>query len=202
MTFISADPTEWWLEIPSDTPQDSCRNSHPFSTPGRCWSAYLNQICLTIFLPWLQAEYISSAAAWPNAELLPSFWEVVDGAAITVGGKRLVLLPSETLDRSELAVPQEWVDIPDWAADYYLPVQIDLNHQVIRIWGYATHRQVKMMSRYDSGDRTYYLEAHHLTRDLTVFWRRINSVQTSKPEQPSLPCLCYQSLMQKRCYNA
>ena len=170
MMFVSADPTEWWLEIPPDAPQASWRNQSSVSTPGRRWSAYLNQICLTIFLPWLQAEYVSSATAWPNLASLADFWEVVDGAAITVGRKRLVLLPTETLDRSELAVPQEWVDIPDWAADYYLPVQVDLDLQGIRIWGYATHQQLKTMARYDASDRTYCLEGHHLTRDLTVFW--------------------------------
>ena len=35
-----------------------------------------------------------------------------------------MLIPSEAIDDSELEVPQEWVDIPSWAADYYLAVQI------------------------------------------------------------------------------
>ncbi|PSO81051.1 MAG: hypothetical protein BRC41_15925 [Cyanobacteria bacterium QH_9_48_43] len=50
---------------------------------------------------------------------LPSFWEVVNGTAIALSGVRLVLIPSEAADLSELRVPQEWVDIPSWGGDYY-----------------------------------------------------------------------------------
>ena len=170
MTFISADPAEWQLEISPHALEQAWRNRPTLSTPGRCWSAYLNQICLTIVLPWLQREYSADATAWPNSASLPSLWEVVDGTAFTVGSKRLVLLPTENLDSSELAVPQEWVDIPEWAADYYLPVQVDLEQSQIRIWGYATHQQLKSTAYFDSDDRAYCLEAHRLTRDLTVFW--------------------------------
>ena len=170
MTFISADPIEWWLEVSPNELEAVWRDRPTLSTPGRCWSAYLHQICLSLFLPWLQTEYIADATVWPDSATLHSFWEVVDGVAITVGGKRWVLLPSESLDRSELVVPQEWVDIPDWTADYYLPVQVDLEQPGLRIWGYATHQQLKTIARYDAGDRTYCLDAHQLTQDLTVFW--------------------------------
>ncbi|MDJ0706768.1 MAG: DUF1822 family protein, partial [Leptolyngbyaceae cyanobacterium MO_188.B28] len=170
MAFMPADPTEWRLEISPNELEAVWRDRPSLSTPGRCWSAYLNQVCLSRFLPWLQTEYIADATVWPDAENLHSFWEVVDGFAITAGGKRWVLLPSESLDKSELVVPQEWVDIPEWVADYYFPVQVDLEQPALRIWGYATHQQLKTAAQYDASDRTYCLDGRQLTQDLTVFW--------------------------------
>ncbi len=53
-------------------------------------------------------------------------WQFVNGSVLELNGKRIVLLPSKAIDRSELVIPQEWVDIPAWAGDYFMAVQIDL----------------------------------------------------------------------------
>ncbi len=52
------------------------------------------------------------ARVYPNFAALPSFWEFVNGTAITVDNLRLVLVPTLAMDEDELRVPQEWVDIP------------------------------------------------------------------------------------------
>jgi hypothetical protein len=99
---------------------------------------------------------------------------VVNGSAITIGSTRLVLIPAETMDDAELEVPQEWVDIPSWVADYYLAVQVKLDAQSsdrwVRVWGYTTHQALKSESHYDPDDRTYCMEARQLTQDLSTLW--------------------------------
>ncbi|PZV15595.1 MAG: hypothetical protein DCF22_06855 [Leptolyngbya sp.] len=137
-----------------------------FSTPGCRWSADLNQMTLNACLSWLRDEFTSSATVWMDASL-PSIWEFVNGTAIAVGTSRLVLIPSEALDTDELRVPQEWVDLPSWAADYYLAVQVNPDDSWIKIWGYASHEQLKT-GVYDASDRTYSLAADDLIHDLTV----------------------------------
>jgi len=37
-------------------------------------------------------------------------------------------------DLTKRMVPQEWVDIPEWAADYYLAVQVNPDSGWLRIW--------------------------------------------------------------------
>ncbi|MBD2002739.1 MULTISPECIES: DUF1822 family protein [Cyanophyceae] len=159
------------------------------------YNAYLNRICLHTFLNWL-SDWLAEESApkpsiWPSEDTLPSIWEVVNGTAIQLGESRIVLIPSETTDLEELCVPQEWVDIPSFAADYYLAVLINLEGDEDDCWmgvcGFATHRQLKYKGRYNSSDRTYVLSAENLTENLTVMQVTLGlRMQEEIPELPTL----------------
>jgi Protein of unknown function (DUF1822) len=139
-----------------------------FSTPGASWQARLNQMSLAAILPWLQEE--QAAKVWPSVGALPSFWEIVNGTAIACAGQRFVLIPTSAIDLGELRVPQEWVDIPSWSADYYLAVQVNPNAGWVSVWGYATHHQLKTRGVYHESDRTYSLDEDELIHDLNTIW--------------------------------
>ena len=145
------------------------QQSQRFSAPSCRWNAYINLFCQGTFLPWLREEY-AQATVWPNSTALPGFWEVVNGSAITLDSTRLILVPSETIDLSELRVPQEWIDIPSWAGDYYLAAQVEPDSGWVRIWGFATHQHLKTRGSYDANDRTYCLDEDELIKDINVLW--------------------------------
>lgn len=170
MTFTFADPIQVWLELSPASQAQAWQQSQSFSTPSSRWNAYLNQLCLSAALSWLQEESGSQATPWPNTAALASFWEVVNGTAIALGPTRIILVPTEAIDLSELRVPQEWVDIPSWTADYYLAAQANPDDGWVRIWGYATHQQLKTRGNYDTVDRTYCLDEDDLIQDLSVLW--------------------------------
>ncbi len=147
MTFSSTPPTlidlnfnQLYLEIPPLTGESQKQR---FSTTGACRRAYLNQLCINALLPWLREEYATNARVWTREDALPSFWEFVNGTAIVTDNIRLVVIPTESIDLSELRVPQEWVDIPTWVADYYLSVQVNSEDDFIRVVGYTTHKKLK-----------------------------------------------------------
>ncbi len=165
-----ANPTHLWLEVSETELAQAWQHSQSFSRASSRWNAYLNQICLSTFLNWLRQEYAPQATAWPSFATLPSIWEVVNGTAITVDRTRFVLVPTETIDLSELRVPQEWVDIPGWVADYYLAVQVNPDEGCVQIWGYTTHRQLKQHGSYDPQERTYCLDEEQLIQNLSVLW--------------------------------
>ena len=173
-----------------------------FSSAFSRWNAYLNQIALKAILPWLREEYLAKATISPASAALPSFWEVVNGTAIVADNIRFVLIPSESIDFSELRVPQEWVDIPSWTADYYLAVNINPDERGVVVWGYATHQQLKTMGTYDSSDRTYYLQSENLTLDLNVLWvaRQLGLEETTRvtiSPLATLPLTQAQNLIQR-----
>ncbi|MCF2146372.1 DUF1822 family protein [Desmonostoc muscorum LEGE 12446] len=141
-----------------------------YSTNGGRQRAWMNQVCLETFLAWLKAEITPNARVFPNRARLPSFWEFVNGTAITFDDARLVIIPTLAMDVDELRIPQEWVDIPEWVADYYLAVQLNPDEGWMRVFGYTTHQEVKTLGVYDVGDRTYSLEFDHLIPDLNVLW--------------------------------
>jgi Protein of unknown function (DUF1822) len=169
MTCAFADPREWLLEISPTIQAQSWQQSQVYATSSSRWCAYINQICLHAFLDWISTEDFPQASVWYSFPGIPAFWEFVNGTAILLEGRRVVLIPSEAIDDSELEVPQEWVDIPSWAADYYLAVQVKPDGEWIRIWGYTTHKELKSLAHYDSVDRTYCIDARHLTKDLNAF---------------------------------
>lgn len=199
-SFTTADPCQLWLEVSQSAHADAWEQSQSFSTLSRRWTAYLNQICLSAFLPWLQEEY-PQAKLWING-ILPSIWEVVNGTAIAIDNLRLVLIPSHAIDYDELRVPQEWVDIPDWAADYYLAVQVMPDEGCIGIWGFATHEQLKTRSTYESSDRSYCLAGEDLIKDWNTLWvaREFcpeKSVRAAIAPLPNLSLAQAESLIQR-----
>lgn len=170
MTSAFTEPQELLLEISPSLQTSSWQESQVYATPSSRWRAYMNQICLHEFLNWVKAEYVPEASIWYSSPGIPAFWEFVNGTAILLKEKRVVLIPSEAIDDSELEVPQEWVDIPTWAADYYLAIQVTPDGERVRIWGYITHTQLKSLADYDQVDRTYCVDAQHLIKDLNAFW--------------------------------
>jgi hypothetical protein len=146
-----------------------------YSNPISRYNAYLNGACLNAVLNWLSEWLAGEAFLQPSVwhrQDISSIWEVVNGTAIQIGGTRLVLIPSDEGDLEELCVPQEWVDIPNWSADYYLPVQVNLDGDEDEFWvevcGFATHRQLKTEGTYSARDRTYALPTKELTPSLVV----------------------------------
>ena len=123
---------------------------------------------MAAFLPWLQAEEEATAKVEGQQDLAAR-WELVNGTAIAIEGAKLVLIPSEAGDLEELRVPQEWVDIPNWTADYYLAVQVNVDEGYVRIWGYTTHQNLKQ-GDFNQNDRTYSLTGDRLVGDLNALW--------------------------------
>jgi hypothetical protein len=182
MVSALIEPQDWVMEISPQAQADARQFSRSLPTATGRWMAYLNHLCLTTCLDWLIPDYVPAAEIELNGAGLRSLWQAVNGCVITVGHIRIALIPTEAIDQTELEVPQEWIDIPEWAADYYLAVQIDGTE--IRLYGYATHQQIKSAASYDPSDRTYCLDGTALNPDLNALWlsyARISIDQTRAP---------------------
>ncbi|MCC5623280.1 DUF1822 family protein [Nostoc sp. CHAB 5715] len=202
MTVAFTEPQELLLEISPSLQASSWQESQMYTTPSSRWRAYMNQICLHGFLNWVKAEYVPEASIWHSSPGFPAFWEFVNGTAILLKEKRVVLIPSEAIDGSELEVPQEWVDIPSWAADYYLAVQVTPDGEWVRIWGYITHTELKSLADYDQVDRTYCIDARHLIKDLNAFWMTyqfcgIEEMKAAIAPLPELSTVQVENLVQR-----
>jgi hypothetical protein len=189
-------PEQIWIEFSPEEKEKawliSARNL--YSNASARWIAFLNYLCCNTFIDWLQdvSDFQDKLKVWPSHDDLPSFWEVVSGTALTLEETRLVLLPSDKSDLPEFRIPQEWVDIPNWAANYYLPVQLNLQENWLRVWGYATYQQIRAEAGYDERDRTYCLDREGLIEDLNVLWVARSLYPNKKPEGQPLPRLSTQ----------
>ena len=168
MSLIFAEATEWWFEIPPDLQEQCWQRSQEHTTDSRRWNAYLNKVCLDVILDWIQTEEAPEATSWLAPAAASAVWEFVNGSAINIGNQRLVLIPTEVIE-DDFEVPQEWVDIPNWAGDYYLGVEVGLDGASVRVWGYTTHQALKTLGDYDADDRFYLLDTEQISTNLTTF---------------------------------
>ncbi|HEY9667435.1 MAG TPA: DUF1822 family protein [Coleofasciculaceae cyanobacterium] len=186
-------PEQLWLEL-SDIELEyawQLATAQPYSNNAARWRAFLNHLCLNTFLAWLKedSDWQGTPDIWPHPAALSSFWEVVNGTGLTLGETRLVLVPSDKSNLQEFQVPQEWVDIPSWAAQYYLAVQLNLEESWLRVWGYATHEQIRKEARYDWMERTYCLEREELIENLNVMWVAQRLCSPKKIDVQPIPAL-------------
>ncbi|MEB3295218.1 MAG: DUF1822 family protein, partial [Synechococcales bacterium] len=216
---LSTALTEWVLPLEYPILQQAWQHGQVASqlaeTTEIQWRRYLNDLCLATVLPWIQAEEIPTAIAFPplmeqdsspNASPNPSpnaspnplansfanplaSW--IPGTAIEFGQKRLILLPSIGIDLQTWKVPQEWVDIPAWAGDYFVAVRVDLDEGELQLLGYATHHTVKTQGQLNRQDRTYSLESLQGIWDMNCLWvvQQLNPTEVTQATIDPLPTL-------------
>lgn len=156
------------LKIPVVIQHQGWEYSQQHYTAANQWQGYLNYLCHSVSIPWLSTSLTGCDLEWERDRDTTSIWELVEGSIVTVGKSRICLLPHTSCDRSELRVPQEWVEIPNWIADYYLAVQIDLDNERATIWGFTTHLKLQQRGLYDDLDRMYCLDADELIQDFSI----------------------------------
>ncbi|VEP17855.1 conserved hypothetical protein [Hyella patelloides LEGE 07179] len=160
-------PNQLILEISAVTEQKAQNKSQKAATSYSEWQTYLNQLVLDTFVDYAQEEQSENVKKAQNME---SIGELVNGTVLNVGNARIILIPSEADDLEELRVPQEWIDIPQLAGDYYLAVQINIDDRYLRVWGYTTHQQLKTDGNYSVSDRCYTLDGIDIIGDISALW--------------------------------
>lgn len=178
MSFTFAEPRHLWLEISPTTQTAAWQVSQQLQASGARWQVYLNQLCVHACLRWFQTDISPTAMAWPALNANPVSWEVVMGSCICFDSVKLVLIPTDTVGQEALEVPQEWVDIPGWAADYYLAVKVNPDEGWVEIWGYVTHRQLKINGEYDTWERIYSVDSADLVSDISALWTTLERCPT------------------------
>mgnify|MGYP005609240687 FL=1 len=108
---------------------------------------------------------------FPNEELyLPLISELVDGFVLSVSGIKVAFIPSEDLDLAGFEVQQEWVDLSNWVADYYVPIQIDREYNYLHLWGFISHQSIQQKANLDRTLRSYEVESTDPIEDLQILW--------------------------------
>ena len=186
--IVQIDRETIWLEITPADLQIAEPSPQLYSNRTGLNYARSNRLCLHKFGAWLTASGIDYTPSFSEPELYP-LWDVINGFAIEIGKTRLILIPTDTLDRDEIRVPQEWVDLPNLQGDYYLAVQIDLDTKLMNIWGFTSHRTLKQQGEYNARDRTYSLPSERLVANLDILWiaQELNLHEIAPtPELPDL----------------
>jgi hypothetical protein len=155
-------PESIWFEITSADRErverdiDQTKHSNQIAK----YHARLNRLSLYALQSWMESQADKfdhrPIDLFPSVEGLPWIWEITNGTGLNIGNTRLVIIPSDFTDTEELIVPQEWIDVPNWAGNYYLAMQVDEEKGRICLWGYIY--------------RNYHLDREDLHDDFEVLW--------------------------------
>lgn len=195
--LIEINPEHLWMEFSIQEREAAWNQTvgHNYQNDSVTYRAFLNRLCLNTFVKWLEEEpeLLTKFQIPIPSNNLDSQWKFVNGIDFNLNFNsnhaRLVLIPSEQSLPTEFRIPQEWVDIPNWAANYYLAVQLNIEEGWLRIWGFISHEQVQQKAQYDSIDRTYCVENRDLIADIDVMWLAGEMCPLYKPQTKLLPSL-------------
>jgi hypothetical protein len=176
------------LSIPKEIQDDQWELLQGYSYPAAKWTAYLNRLSYEFIVAYFKQEYDCEIALAPIPKKPDSVWEFVTGFALNIDGKRVIVIPDET-DSDEFSIPYEWVDIPQWAGEYYLAVQIRPDSGWLRVFGFATHQQIKQKAEYDRIMRTYTLSQDQIIDDIEVLLTSLAIAANQKVEVPALTAI-------------
>jgi Protein of unknown function (DUF1822) len=168
-------PEQLWLEFSPEQQEAAWRQTDQQAGDAACWRGYLNRLAAMVLSDWFAHEDPSSAPLqpWPSQEEWPTIWQFVSGVPFTLGNIKLVMIVDEAITRRELEVPKEWVDIPEWAAQYYLAVQIDLEKQILGVRGWMDYEGLVTSASYHSFHHSYSVALEQLHTDLDLLWYQV-----------------------------
>ena len=184
-------PDRLWLEFSPEERNQIWQECQNYSNDWARWNAYLNYLCLQVILRWLQEENDSGENPEPlwDLEVFKHLWETINGSAIALGETRIVLIPTDEIDTETFCVPQEWVDLPKYAGDYYLAAIVEPDECLLKVWGYCNYQHLKAKAEYYESDRIYCLEREFIIEDLNVMWIGRELCPPKKPQVEPLASL-------------
>ncbi len=173
--------TQLVLPIPDAINHAAWQQSRDHATIAMQWRVYLNQVVGQVLLPYLQETFPDVRFGF-DAAAAASIWQSHNGTVLCLNQKRLLLIPDQAIDQSQVLIAAQWVDEPDWAVDYFIPVRVDPDEQLVHCWGYITQERLKAKGRYISDDRVYDLDPHDLFPDVSALW----VMQQLNPAHPAV----------------
>jgi Protein of unknown function (DUF1822) len=96
--------------------------------------------------------------------------KLANGFALSVAGIKIAFILNQNLDLMGFEVPREWVELSNWIADYYVPVQVDIEHNCLHLWGFISHQYLCQRTTLDLDSHSYDVDAVDLISDLDSLW--------------------------------
>lgn len=157
-----------------------------FQHPTDRWTAYCNQLAIAVVIPFFREVFDSSAVRPVLAPIAQaSQWSCVTGTMLQVGNLRWLVLPIEQVDEAEIAIPQEWLEIPDWQIDRIIAIQITPDDALASIAGFTDRFTLQTYGHYDPVTRTYALDRIHWIADIATL--QVVEALTERPESSIAP---------------
>ncbi|MGA7935196.1 MAG: DUF1822 family protein [Kovacikia sp.] len=156
------------------------------------WQIYLTALALNGFEQWLHDRASDLTVERTQCTILSP--PVADATAaacnLQVNGFRLCLIGTERVFDGTIAMPQVALDSPDWAAHFYVPVEVYEEQAHILIHGFLRYdqwQQHQAQSPQWAGDGTYHLPIAWFETDVNRLLLHLSCLEPSAIALPVAP---------------
>ena len=183
-------PDHQWIEISEQDKEEAEANTRCYANQTGRNYAFVNYLCHKVFSKWVKEyqEIESNNKVFSSDNNLARIWQFINGSVVNIHDKRLILIPSDATDLEGFEVQQEWVDIPNLAGDYYLPVRVDLERNYLHIWGFISRKNLQKRADYDKLDKLYIVSSGDVIDDIETLWIALELYE-EKGDFEALPSL-------------
>ncbi|OBQ06188.1 MAG: hypothetical protein AN482_15335 [Anabaena sp. LE011-02] len=183
-------PDHRWIEISEQDKEEAEANTRCYANQTGRNYAFVNYLCHKVFSKWVKEyqEIESNNKVFSSDNNLARIWQFINGSVVNIHDKRLILIPSDATDLEGFEVQQEWVDIPNLAGDYYLPVRVDLEKNYLHIWGFISRKNLQKRADYDKLDKLYIVSSGDVIDDIETLWIALELYE-EKGDFEALPIL-------------
>jgi hypothetical protein len=161
-----------WIKISEQDKKEAEVNTLYYANQTARNYAYFNYLSNKLFRKFVEEHQgiESNYQLFDNDNNLARTWQFINGSVVNINEKRLILIPSDATDLEGFEVQKEWVDVPNLAGDYYLPVRVDLERNYLHIWGFISRENLKKRADYDELNKLYIVNSDDVIDNLESLW--------------------------------
>ncbi|MGB3404063.1 MAG: DUF1822 family protein [Microcoleaceae cyanobacterium] len=134
--FIELDNTIETIALETEQIDTALQQSQTVKSEQQ-WSVYLSQLAQFGLENWLQKREPQLTVI--PGELIPSLESIV---FLQLGEFKLCLIPSNGMSEPEIIIPRAVIELPEFAAHFYVPVGVAEDLELIGILGFLTYNQL------------------------------------------------------------
>jgi len=194
--------SETAITIHPDQIQQAAELSSPIIRPTKQWSTYLHALALFGFEQWLAERDFNLSQE--NCTLKePQITNILDGVSgLNIGNYKICLLVMGCSEDDVVSVPSPMLDLPDYAAHFYILVMVREELEQIDVKGLIRYDQLKakLGSLSRQRDWTYEIPLDWFDPDpnhLLLYLRCLKSIPLDLSLNPQIKFISFNELKKK-----
>jgi hypothetical protein len=182
--------SETGIELSAEQIDRAIELAQPITDPDQQWQTYLHLLALLGFEQWMSERSPDLSFNVANCALLQPQTAARIGSVcnLEIGGFKVGLIAMGSLADTIVSVPSATIDIPDYAAQFYILVEVLEEQQQVQIQGYlrADQLQANQQALMLQADQTYALPIDWFSLDADNLLLNLRCLELTAIPLPAL----------------
>ncbi|MEO1430789.1 MAG: DUF1822 family protein [Cyanobacteria bacterium J06633_8] len=190
--LFEIDDIQGIINLETEQLQQAVLVSEQINNQYRQWQVYFQCLTLFAFEEWLcQREPSLTLHKEESSTLKHQYANVIDAVCnLEIGDFKVCLIPSMLLMNGEVAIPRAVIDLPEYAAHFYIVIGVDEESEIAAVKGFLRYEQLVNIKTelQPETDWNYYIPLAQFNQkvdELLLFLQCLAPTAIPLPEIPS-----------------